>query len=73
MSRNARLRLITKKEAAARATLSLRSLERRLAEGTGPAVVKIGPRRVAISEHDFDNWLARCRRPAQGENGGEAA
>ena len=63
------MQLITKQEAARRATLSLRSFERRLAEGTGPAVIKIGPRRVAISERDFDCWLARCRQPAPGESG----
>jgi predicted DNA-binding transcriptional regulator AlpA len=67
------MQLITKQEAARRATLSLRSFERRLAEGTGPAVIKIGPRRVAISECDFDSWLARCRRPAPGEKSGEVA
>jgi predicted DNA-binding transcriptional regulator AlpA len=58
------MRLITKQDAASRATLSLRSFERRLAEGTGPAVTRVGPRRVAIAEDDFEAWLSSCRCPA---------
>jgi predicted DNA-binding transcriptional regulator AlpA len=61
------MQLITKQDAARRATLSLRSFERRLAEGTGPAVIRIGPRRVAIAESDFDAWLASRRCPTPGE------
>jgi predicted DNA-binding transcriptional regulator AlpA len=61
------MRLITKQEAARRATLSLRSLDRRLADGTGPAVIRIGPRRVGIAESDFDAWLASRRLPAPSE------
>ena len=67
------MRLITKQEAARRATLSLRSLERRLADGTGPAVIRIGPRRVGIDESDFDAWLASRRHPAPGEPAQKAA
>jgi predicted DNA-binding transcriptional regulator AlpA len=67
------MRLITKREAARRATLSLRSLERRLAEGIGPAIIRIGPRRVGIDEGDFEAWLASLRSPAPGEPADKAA
>jgi predicted DNA-binding transcriptional regulator AlpA len=67
------MRLITKLEAARRATLSPRSLDRRLADGTGPALIRIGPRRVGIDESDFDAWLASRRLPAPGEPADKAA
>jgi predicted DNA-binding transcriptional regulator AlpA len=61
------MRLITKREAARRATLSLRSLDRRFADGTGPAIIRIGPRRVGIDESDFEAWLVSLRSSAPGE------
>jgi hypothetical protein len=44
-----------------------RTLERLLAEGTGPAKVQISKRRVGILESDLEKWLNTRRRPAPGE------
>ncbi len=61
------MQLITRKEAAARAAISLRHLERLIACGEGPAVVRLGARRVAISETDFAAWIASRRHAPPGE------
>ncbi len=59
------MQLITRKQAAERA--AIRHLERLIACGEGPAVIRLGVRRVAISESDFANSIASRRRPAPGE------
>lgn len=61
------MQLITRKQAAERAAISLRHLERLIACGEGPAVIRLGVRRVAISETDFANWIASRRQAAPGE------
>ena len=54
-------------EAARRAGLVRRSLERLIARGEGPAIVHISERRRGILEQDLDRWLLARRRPAPGE------
>jgi hypothetical protein len=58
---------LTFDEAAKRASLTRRSMERHLAQGTGPAVVVLGKRRRAILDVDLEQWLLSRRRPAPGE------
>jgi predicted DNA-binding transcriptional regulator AlpA len=54
-------------EAAHRAGVVRRTLERMFAEGTGPARVQVSKRRVGILEADLEAWLQSRRRPAPGE------
>jgi excisionase family DNA binding protein len=61
------MQLITRKQAAERAAISLRHLERLIAVGEGPAVIRLGGRRVGIAEADLAAWLNSRRRPAPGE------
>jgi predicted DNA-binding transcriptional regulator AlpA len=56
-------------EAAKRATLTRRSLERLISKGEGPATVRISERRVGILESDLDAWMLSRRRPAPGARG----
>lgn len=44
-----------------------RTLERLIADGTGPAVIDLSPRRVGILADDLEQWLGSRRRPAPGE------
>ena len=53
--------VLSKKKAAERANVSLRHFERLIANGEGPPLVRLGPRRVGIIEEDSDAWL-RSRR-----------
>lgn len=48
--------LLTKREAADRARISERNLERRIKLGTGPKVTRIG-RRVLIRAGDYATWI----------------
>jgi predicted DNA-binding transcriptional regulator AlpA len=61
------MRVISISEAANRAGIVRRSLERLFAKGEGPAVVHISDRRRGILESDFEQWLLSRRRPAPGE------
>jgi excisionase family DNA binding protein len=56
--------VLTKPEAAARARVHLRTLERRIEDGTGPRVTRIG-RRVLIREDHLAEWLDRCASVAK--------
>ena len=56
-------------EAAKKAGLVRRTLERLLAQGEGPAVIFISQRRRGILESDLEAWLKSRRRPAPGEKG----
>jgi uncharacterized membrane protein len=51
--------LLTKREAASRARISERTLERILANGSGPAVTRIAGR-VLIREDYLTAWIDRC-------------
>jgi predicted DNA-binding transcriptional regulator AlpA len=54
-------RIITKKEFAKRMGRSVRHLERMIAVGQGPPIIKLGPRAVGIAEDDGEAWLASRR------------
>jgi predicted DNA-binding transcriptional regulator AlpA len=58
---------LSKDAAAYRAGFCRRTLERMIAEGTGPATVQMSRRRVGILESDLEAWLLKRRRPAPGE------
>lgn len=55
-------------QAAFRAGIVRRTLERMLAEGIGPAKVQVSKRRVGILEADLEKWLTARRRPAPGQD-----
>jgi predicted DNA-binding transcriptional regulator AlpA len=54
-------------EAAKRAGIARRSLERLIANGEGPSVVHISTRRRGILEADYEKWLLSRRRAAPGD------
>jgi hypothetical protein len=66
---------LTFDEAAKRASLTRRSMERHFAQGTGPAVVVLGKRRRAILDVDLEKWLLSRRKAPPGEtaNTGEGS
>jgi predicted DNA-binding transcriptional regulator AlpA len=53
-------------QAAMRAGIVRRTLERLRAGGEGPTTVQISKRRVGVLEADLEQWLASRRRPAPG-------
>jgi predicted DNA-binding transcriptional regulator AlpA len=55
-------RILSKKEfAEQRMGRSVRHLERMIAVGEGPPIIKLGPRAVGIAEEDGEAWLASRR------------
>jgi hypothetical protein len=61
------MQVLTFDEAAKRATLTRRSLERLFAVGEGPTVITLGKRRCGVLDVDLDHWLMSRCRPAPGE------
>ena len=58
------MRVISFREVAERTNLSVRTLQRQIAKGQGPAVTVISERRLGILEGDLEQWLlGRRRRP----------
>ncbi len=57
-------------EAARKAGVVRRTLERMLAAGTGPAKVQVSKRRVGILESDLERWLNSRRCPTPGKDVG---
>jgi predicted DNA-binding transcriptional regulator AlpA len=55
--------VISLPETAARLGIHVRTLQRMLADGTGPAIVRLSPRRIGILESDLITWIAARRRP----------
>jgi predicted DNA-binding transcriptional regulator AlpA len=51
----------------ARLGIHLRTLQRMLADGTGPPIVHLSARRLGVLESDYLNWIAARRRPLAGE------
>jgi prophage regulatory protein len=51
-------RLITIAEAADRVSLSKSEIYRRMANGTFPSRIQLGPKRVAFVEQDIEAWIA---------------
>jgi excisionase family DNA binding protein len=62
------MQVLSYDEAAKKAGLVRRTLERLLAQGEGPAVIFISQRRRGILESDLEVWLKSRRRPAPGES-----
>jgi predicted DNA-binding transcriptional regulator AlpA len=56
------VQILSLDQAAFRAGIVRRTLERLLAEGTGPAKVQVSKRRVGILESDLNTWLLKRRR-----------
>lgn len=59
-------KLLMLNEAAARCGVSKRTLQRYIADGTGPATVVLSARCVAIIESDLTDWIQSRRRAAPG-------
>ena len=59
--------ILTLEQAAQRASITRRTLERLRAEGEAPPIVQLSKRRVGIAEEDLERWLRSRRRPAPGE------
>ena len=66
-------RILSKKQSAERIGRSVRHLERLIAVGEGPPVVRLGARAVGIDEGDLDAWIAGRRVVPPGWQDGEAA
>jgi predicted DNA-binding transcriptional regulator AlpA len=60
------MQILSLDQAAYRAGIVRRTLERMLAEGTGPAKVQISKRRVGILEVDLEHWLISRRSSGTG-------
>lgn len=58
------MKVISLNEAAYRAGFCRRSLDRQIAKGEGPSLIKISERRRGVLESDFDAWLLSRRKPA---------
>ena len=63
------MKVLSYDEAATRAGIVRRSLERLIAEGEGPAVIHISQRRRGVLESDLEQWLLSRRRAAPSEHG----
>ena len=60
------MQILSYGEAAARARVVRRTLERLISVGEGPAIVEVSTRRRGILDCDLDAWLLKRRRPAPG-------
>jgi hypothetical protein len=60
------MRVLSYDEAAERADIVRRTLERLISVGEGPAIVEVSKRRRGILDCDLDAWLLKRRRPAPG-------
>jgi hypothetical protein len=61
------MQVLSYNEAAARAGIVRRTLERLISLGEGPATVEVSKRRRGVLDRDLDDWLLKRRRPAPGE------
>jgi predicted DNA-binding transcriptional regulator AlpA len=61
------MQVLSLDQAAFRAGIVRRTLERLLVEGAGPAKVQVSKRRVGILEDDLDKWIRSRRLPPPGE------
>ncbi len=61
------MRVLSYNEAAAKAGIVRRTLERLISIGEGPAVIEISARRRGVLDSDLEAWLLKRRRPAPGE------
>jgi predicted DNA-binding transcriptional regulator AlpA len=49
-------------QVAAMAGISPATLKRRMADGTGPQVTKLSPRRIGVRKRHYRAWLDECAR-----------
>jgi hypothetical protein len=63
------MQVLSYDQAAARAGIVRRTLERMISVGEGPTVVNISARRRGILVADLEAWLLKRRRPAPGNAG----
>jgi predicted DNA-binding transcriptional regulator AlpA len=61
------VQVLSYNEAAARAGIVRRTLERLISVGEGPATVELSKRRRGVIDRDLEAWLLKRRRPAPGE------
>jgi hypothetical protein len=61
------MQVLSYNEAAARAGIVRRTLERLISVGEGPATIELSARRRGILDRDLEHWLLKRRRPAPGE------
>lgn len=66
------MQVLSYNEAAARANIVRRTLERLISLGEGPATIELSARRRGILDRDLETWLLKRRRPAPGENADKA-
>ena len=67
------MQVLSLDQAAQRAGIVRRTLERLLAVGEGPATIQLSKRRVGVAEDDLEAWLISRRRIPPGSKCGEAA
>ena len=61
------MQVLSYNEAAAKAGIVRRTLERLISLGEGPATITLSTRRRGILDRDLEAWLLNRRRPAPGE------
>lgn len=61
------VRVLSYSEAAERAGIVRRSLERLISNGEGPAIIHLSTRRRGILEADLEKWLLSRRHTASAE------
>jgi predicted DNA-binding transcriptional regulator AlpA len=62
------MQVLSLDQAAFKVGVVRRTLERMLAQGTGPTKVQVSKRRVGILESDLERWLNSRRRPTPGKD-----
>jgi hypothetical protein len=67
------MQVLSLDQAAFRAGVVRRTLERLLAVGEGPPTIQVSKRRVGVAEADLEAWLNSRRRPLHALKSGEAA
>ena len=61
------MQVLSYTEAATRAGIVRRTLERLISLGQGPATIELSKRRRGVLDRDLEAWLLSRRRPATGE------
>jgi predicted DNA-binding transcriptional regulator AlpA len=61
------MQVLSYNEAAAKAGIVRRTLERLISVGEGPATIELSKRRRGVLDSDLEAWLLKRRRPAPGE------
>jgi predicted DNA-binding transcriptional regulator AlpA len=61
------MQVLSYNQAAAKAGIVRRTLERLISIGEGPATIELSARRRGILDCDLDAWLLKRGRPAPGE------